>query len=77
MTTYYLGNDTIVPSIDVSSLFVAVCYPTIDGPLCNTFTNLKKAVQFAYDNRHKWNIDLEAEIQIQKLYKEHCEDNYV
>lgn len=59
---------------DITALcvFVAVVsYPFVHEILYTTFHNLKEAIQFVYDNRYKWDISLETEIQLQKLYKEY------
>lgn len=66
------ANDT-----SQGNIFVKWAFTKNGKESCKYFPNLKEAVQFVYDNRYKWNTDLETEIQIIKLYKEHCEDNYV
>lgn len=61
----------IEADVTQSNVFAAVlAYPTERGMRCNTYNSLKETVQFVYNNRHKWNIDLETELQLQKLFKE-------
>lgn len=64
----------IEADIQPNCIFAAsVRHPTQRGLVYNTYPNLLEAVQFVYDNRYKWNISLETEIHLQKLYKEYCE----
>jgi len=60
-------------STPYSAFNMIVGHPMINGVQHNTYSTLADAIQFAYDNRYRWDISLEIEIQLQKLHKEYCE----
>lgn len=69
----YLGTHYSTPRIfdeaDTGTIFVR--WSREFGSVL-PFTTIKEAVQFAYGHRHKWDTSFEMEIQLIKLYNEHC-----